>query len=141
MGNPLFGVDISGIIAKEVGGGVLDATLGAITPGTRTTTNLTGGTSTVWTTTEGRSIDVSNFEIRLLDANIVAVSGPPNPSPSSTQTTFASLSGTDLKIISSTGAASRRAWDITPDLQLAIAADAYTGSYSATMTITIANGP
>ena len=44
MGNRLFGVDISGIIAREVGSGVLDATLSAITLGTRTATNLTGGT-------------------------------------------------------------------------------------------------
>ncbi len=103
--------------------------------------NLTGGTSTISTTTEGRTIAVSNFEIRLLDANIVAVSGPPNPKPSSTQTTFAPLSGTDLKIVSALPNTGDRAFDLTPDLRLAIAADAYSGNYSATVTITIANGP
>jgi len=103
--------------------------------------NLTGGTSTIWTSTVGRTIGVSNFEIRLLDANIVVVSRPPNPKPSSTQTTFASLSGTDLKIVSATAAAGRNAWDLTPDLRLAIASTSYSGNYSATVTITIANGP
>ncbi len=89
----------------------------------------------------GRTIAVSNFEIRLLDANIVAVSGPPNPKPSSTQTTFAPLSGTDLKIVSANPAEGNRAFDLTPDLRLTVPADAYSGNYSATVTITILNGP
>lgn len=45
MGNKLFGVDISGIINKEIGPGVNDATLIKVTPGTRTPGNLTGGTN------------------------------------------------------------------------------------------------
>lgn len=45
MGNPLFGVDISGIINREVGPGVNAATLIKVTPGTRTPGNLTGGTN------------------------------------------------------------------------------------------------
>ena len=45
MGNPLFGIDISGIIAREVGKGVLSATLIKVTPGTRTSDNLTAGTN------------------------------------------------------------------------------------------------
>ncbi len=89
----------------------------------------------------GKTIAVSNFEIRLLDANIVVVSGPPNPRPSSTQTTFAALSGTDLKIVSATAAAGRNAWDITPDLRLAIGSESYAGNYSATVTVAIAVGP
>ncbi len=104
-------------------------------------TNLTGGTSTILTTTEGRTIGVSNFEIRLLDANIVVVSGAPNPKPTSTQTIFAPLSGTDLKIVSATAAAGRNAWDLTPDLRLAIESASYSGNYSATVTIAIAVGP
>jgi hypothetical protein len=43
MGNPLFGVDISGIIRDAIGPGVLDATLTRVTPGTRTAA-LTAGT-------------------------------------------------------------------------------------------------
>lgn len=45
MGNKLFGIDISGLIKKHVGSGVLDATLTKVTPGTRTPGQLTGGTN------------------------------------------------------------------------------------------------
>ena len=67
-------------------------------------TGETGGwkvtvASTDFTNGSGKTIDVSNFEIRLLDANIVRVSGDLN-GPTSTQTTFAALSGTALKIAS-----------------------------------------
>lgn len=44
MGNRIFGVDISGIIAKEVGGGVLDATLNKkVTGAGRTPGSLSAG--------------------------------------------------------------------------------------------------
>ena len=105
-------------------------------------TNLTGGTSTISTTAKGGSIDVSFFEIRLLDSSISAVSGPPNPKPSATQTTFAALSSTDIKIVSAVGGpASSRAWDLIPDFRLTIAPETYAGAYTATVTVTIANGP
>lgn len=45
MGNPLFGVNISGIIKDNIGPGVLSATLIKFTPGTRTPGQLTGGTN------------------------------------------------------------------------------------------------
>jgi len=45
MGNPLFGVDISGLINANVGPGVNDATLTKVSPGTRTPGQLTGGTN------------------------------------------------------------------------------------------------
>lgn len=45
MGNKLFGVNISGIIAKAIGPGVLAATLIKVTPGTRTTGSLGSGTN------------------------------------------------------------------------------------------------
>jgi hypothetical protein len=45
MGNPLFGVDIAGLIKDNIGPGVLDATLTKVTPGTRTPGSLTGGTN------------------------------------------------------------------------------------------------
>jgi hypothetical protein len=45
MGNPLFSVNISGIIKDVVGPGVLAATLTKFTPGTRTVGQLTGGTN------------------------------------------------------------------------------------------------
>ena len=44
MGNPLFGVDISGLIKANMAGQLLAATLHVVTPGTRTG-NLTGGTN------------------------------------------------------------------------------------------------
>ncbi len=45
MGNPLFGVDISGLIKKHIGPGVNDATLIKVTAGSRTGGQLTGGTN------------------------------------------------------------------------------------------------
>ncbi len=45
MGNPLFGVDISGLIRDNIGPGVLPATLTKFTAGTRTGGQLTGGTN------------------------------------------------------------------------------------------------
>ena len=44
MGNPLFGVNISGLINSNIGPGVNSATLTKTTKGTRTTGSLTGGT-------------------------------------------------------------------------------------------------
>jgi hypothetical protein len=43
MGNPLFGVDIAGIIADALGDGLLDVTSPATTRATRDANNLTGG--------------------------------------------------------------------------------------------------
>lgn len=45
MGNPLFGVDISGIINENIGPGVNDATLTKVSVGTRTPGSLTSGTN------------------------------------------------------------------------------------------------
>lgn len=45
MGNPLFGVDISGLINSNIGPGVNDAILISVTPGSRTGGQLTGGTN------------------------------------------------------------------------------------------------
>ena len=45
MGNELFGVDIAGIIADEVGDGLLDVELTIYERGNRTPGNLTGGRS------------------------------------------------------------------------------------------------
>ncbi len=56
MGNELFGVDIAGIVAREVGPGLLDAVLTRKTPGTRTPGNLTGGTNPVSTAHTAKGI-------------------------------------------------------------------------------------
>ncbi len=45
MGNPLFGVDISGLIRDNIGPGVNDATLIKVSAGSRTGGQLTGGTN------------------------------------------------------------------------------------------------
>lgn len=50
MGNPLFGVDISGLINSNIGPGVNDATLTKVSSGTRTGGQLTGGTNPTTTT-------------------------------------------------------------------------------------------
>ena len=105
-------------------------------------TNLTGGTSTITTTVEGgtKTIAVSNFQIRLLDANIVLVSGDTNK-PVSTQTSFTSLSGTALKIASAAVGEGDGVYDLTPDFQLTLPAETYIGSYEATVTVTTNAGP
>jgi hypothetical protein len=86
------------------------------------------------------SIAVSNFEIRLLDANIVRVSGDTS-GPVSTQTTYAAVSGTPLKIASAAVGDGDGVYDLTPDFQLTVPAESYSGSYTATVTIDIVTGP
>lgn len=56
MGNELFGIDIAGIVAKEIGPGLLDAVLTKKTSGTRTSGNLTGGTNPVTTAHTAKGI-------------------------------------------------------------------------------------
>jgi hypothetical protein len=87
-----------------------------------------------------KTIAVSNFEVRLSDANIAVVSGDTNK-PVSTQTGFASLSGTALKIASAASGTGDGVYDLTPDFRLAVSAETYTGSYTATVTVTISAGP
>tara|TARA_R110000850_G_scaffold272752_2_gene408196 strand:+ start:12114 stop:12488 length:375 start_codon:yes stop_codon:yes gene_type:complete len=50
MGNPLFGVNISGLINANIGPGVNDAVLTKTTNGTRNGGQLTGGTNPTTTT-------------------------------------------------------------------------------------------
>ena len=50
MGNPLFGIDISGLINDNIGPGVNDAVLTKVTGGSRTGGQLTGGTNPTNTT-------------------------------------------------------------------------------------------
>ena len=88
----------------------------------------------------GKTIAVANFEIRLLDASIVVVSGDTN-GPVSAQTIFASLSGTALKIASAAVSEGDSVYDLTPDFRLTVPAETYTGSYTATVTVTTSAGP
>ncbi len=107
---------------------------------TANSASLVGGTATVTTTTHGRTIAVANFQVRLLDANIVKVSGDANK-PASTQTGFASLSGAALKIASAANGTGNGVYDMTPGFQLTVPAETYIGSYTATVTVTISAGP
>jgi hypothetical protein len=97
--------------------------------------------STDFVNGSGKTIAVSNFEIRLLDANIAWVSGDDTNLPTSTQTSFTALSGTGLKIASAAVNAGNGVYDITPDLRLTVPAETYVGSYSATVTVSISAGP
>ncbi|MEE8386185.1 MAG: hypothetical protein V3S01_09725, partial [Dehalococcoidia bacterium] len=72
----------------------------------------------------GKTIAVANFDIRLLDANIAYVSGTDNIDiPVSTQTTFAALSGSALKIASAAVGEGDGVYDMTPDFQLTAPAE------------------
>jgi hypothetical protein len=86
-----------------------------------------------------KTIAVRNFEIRLLDANIVVVSGDTNK-PASTQTDFASLSGAALKIASAASGTGDGVYDLTPGFRLTVPAEAFTGAYTATVTVAISAG-
>ncbi len=89
---------------------------------------------------DGKTIAVANFQVRLLGANIVVVSGDTNR-PTSTQTTFATLSGTALKIASAAVGEGDGVYDLTPDFRLMVPAETFTGSYTATATVAISAGP
>ena len=71
MGNKLFGIDISGIIAREVGKGVLDATLTKVTPGTRTPGSLSSGTNPTEVLHACKGF-IDTQRIRNLDGTLVA---------------------------------------------------------------------
>lgn len=96
--------------------------------------------STDFSNAESKTIAVSNFDIRLLDANIVWISGDAE-GPVSTQTTFTALSGTPLKIGSAVASIGRGVYDLTPDFRLTVPAESYAGSYTATVTVDITSGP
>lgn len=92
MGNKLFGVDISGIINKNIGPGVNECTLIKVTKGTRTAGNLTGGTNPTTTQHSARGfidkLDRNRIEGTLVEeadsqVNLVgdSIAGGVRPSP------------------------------------------------------------
>ena len=91
-------------------------------------------------TAASKTIAVSNFTTRLLNSDIVVVSGDPT-GPASTQTTFTSLSGTPLKIASAAVGDGDGVYDLTPGFELIVPAETYTGNYSATLTVDVVVGP
>jgi len=109
-------------------------------------TGETGGWNVTVSSTDfgngsGKTIAVSNFKIRLLDASIVSVSGDDINLPVSTQTTFAALGGTALKIASAAVGDGNGVYDMTPDFSLTVPAETYAGDYSTTVTVSISAGP
>lgn len=108
-------------------------------------TGETGGWNVTVSSTDfdngaGKTIAVSNFEIQLQDVNIVMVSGDIN-GPVSTQTSFTPLSGAALKIASAAVSQGDGVYDLTPNVRLTVPAETYVGSYTATVTVAISNGP
>ena len=109
-------------------------------------TGETGGWNVTVSSTDfdngsGKTIAVSNFKTRLLDANIVWVSGDDVNLPVSTQTTFTALSGTALKIASADVGDGNGVYDMTPEFRLTVPAETYSSDYSATVTVSISAGP
>lgn len=73
MGNNLFGVNISGIIARELGPAVLPATLiKQVTGTTRTTGQLSGG-KTVTTSNHSCRGFIDDYTARQIDGTIVEI--------------------------------------------------------------------
>jgi hypothetical protein len=89
----------------------------------------------------GKTIAISNFEIQLLDSNIVWVAGDSVNLPISTQTTYAALSGSALKIASAASGEGNGVYDMTPDFRLSVPAETWVGDYTATLTVSIVAGP
>jgi hypothetical protein len=89
----------------------------------------------------GKIIPASNLEIRLLDINIVWVSGDNVNLPVSTQTTYAALSASALKIASAASGDGNGVYDMTPDFRLSVPAETWAGDYTATLTVSIIAGP
>lgn len=85
------------------------------------------------------SIDIGNMSARLLDSNIVVISG--SAPPSSTMTSYTPLSTTAQTMLQAEGDAGVGVYEFTPDFRLAVPAEAYAGSYTATITATFVVGP
>lgn len=66
----LFGVDMAGLIAQEMGQQLLPATLIKVFPGTRTAGNLAGGTNPVTRSYRARGF-TSELEERFIDGDTV----------------------------------------------------------------------
>jgi hypothetical protein len=83
------------------------------------------------------TIAVSDFEIRLLDANIT----PGSDKPASQITTYTPLSTSNQQLLAYSGSNGNSTFDFIPDFRLNILAETYIGSYSATVTVTYVTGP
>jgi hypothetical protein len=95
---------------------------------TVSSTDLTAGSYT---------INVSNFEIRLLDSNIT----PAGDKPASSITSFTPLSGTAQTLMAYSGSNGDSTFTFSPDFQLYVPASTYISLYSGTVTVTFVAGP
>ncbi|MCJ7823492.1 MAG: hypothetical protein MUP44_01185 [Anaerolineales bacterium] len=85
------------------------------------------------------AICMNSLEVRLLDANIVILTG--SDKPSSQMTSFTPLSGSGQTLLGYSGSDGVGIFEFTPEFQLHLPAETYTGSYSATVTVTYILGP
>ena len=85
------------------------------------------------------SIPVGNFRLALANADIVTVDG--NSKPTSALTSLTPLSTSDQTLLSAATDTGMGTYNVTPGFTLTIPADAYAGTYNATVTATIVAGP
>ena len=86
-----------------------------------------------------RHLSADNLSVRLLDGNIVVISG--ESGPTSTQTTYAAIGSQTIKIISANAGFGQGVYNLTPDFQLNIPPQTFAGTYSANLTISVVAGP
>lgn len=96
--------------------------------------------ATGFSATGGRTIAVDNLQVKLANTAIARVSGD-TEGPVSTQTSYAPLGSTPLRIASAADGAGQGVYNLSPDFRLSIPAQTYKGSYSGTVTIEVAAGP
>jgi len=70
VGKNLFKANISGAIKKAIGPNVLDATLTKVTPGSRTSGSLTGGTNPTSVSYSGKGF-VDTYKDGTIDGTII----------------------------------------------------------------------
>ena len=85
------------------------------------------------------TIAASDMDMQLANANITVVAG--NTKPSSNFTAMTPLANTDQSFASAALNQGMGTYNMAPTFQLDIAADAYAGSYSSTVTVTAVASP
>jgi len=85
------------------------------------------------------TIAVSNFSVKLDDANVSTVYG--NTAPTSSITAYTALSGTAQTLLGAASDEGMGTYNFVPDFQLDVAAETYTGTYTSTVTVAIVSGP
>ena len=85
------------------------------------------------------SLAVGNFRLALANADIVTVDG--NAKPVSAMAALTPLSTSDQTLLSAATDTGMGTYNVAPTFSLTIPADAYAGTYTATVTTTIVAGP